>query len=685
MSSGSHNAKLFINYRRDDTAPYAGRLYDRLSAHFGSDQVFIDIDQIEPGEDFVEAINRKVGACEIAIVSIGPNWLRVTDASGKRRLDDSEDFVRMEIVAALQRKIRVIPVLVGGARMPRKQDLPEALAPLSRRNAIELSETRFHADVDRLIEAIEKPRTLPEKRAEPSAAPIAPVTEPASVRLPESKDLHKAFGSDAVPERSGFDHVSPNRMASYRGTLIATGIALLVGCFVWALSVRRSPDVPKPSPETKDVGKKVVSEADLAYSRDLARWGIRGYRPASIDLSEKAPADNWVVPPFSGLKRLYGILHFGIKTKISEIGVILDVLDDKESQMVFTFDGVTNFIDKPVHRTVKGALPDPVEFQIEYPGGIRQRYAIRVYYPVSFAQQIGAYRLHYYRASVRQGKIKLGQREYPVAIADDNTDGNYSDLKTTQLFVDSSGDGQDGKLISLRGSSAFSVAGTYYIISNITPSGGRITVAQAGFGEVVGQVVNAKTGAPLPGAKIKLLPNNVSAVTAADGRYRVEAPEGEYWELSVTLEGYVPQYLRLDKRVEVGKSLTVDVALSDTSATDRSGIIRLATGDSFHFLSGERSKLGGGDFYFGFSENEAKFWANNGYQNGVYDLGDLGNVPLTQVKLPPADKYYRFGVPALPGHTYVSPAKTGEEGHYVIFRVTDLKMGEYVELEFYYR
>ena len=103
------NAKLFINYRREDTAPYAGRLYDRLSAHFGDEQVFIDIDQIEPGEDFVEAINRKVGACEIAIVLIGPNWLRATDASGKRRLDDTEDFVRMEIAAALQREIRVIP------------------------------------------------------------------------------------------------------------------------------------------------------------------------------------------------------------------------------------------------------------------------------------------------------------------------------------------------------------------------------------------------------------------------------------------------------------------------------------------------------------------------------------------------------------------------------------------------
>lgn len=201
MSLGSPNAKLFINYRREDTAPYAGRLYDRLIAHFGEDQVFIDIDQIEPGEDFVEAINSRVGACDIAIVAIGPNWLTVVDASGKRRLDDSEDFVRMEIVAALKRKIRLIPVLVGGARMPRKQDLPGALAPLSRRNAIELSETRFHSDVSRLIQAIEKPRTLAEKKWEPPPLPAASIADPAPpVELPRPEKLQETSARHPLAE-----------------------------------------------------------------------------------------------------------------------------------------------------------------------------------------------------------------------------------------------------------------------------------------------------------------------------------------------------------------------------------------------------------------------------------------------------------------------------------------------------
>jgi hypothetical protein len=266
MSSGSQTATLFINYRREDTAPYAGRLYDRLSAHFGDEQVFIDIDQIEPGEDFVEAINRKVGACEIAIVLIGPNWLRVTDASGKRRLDDTEDFVRMEIAAALQREIRIIPVLVGDASMPRKQDLPEALAPLSRRNAIELSETRFHSDVDRLIEAIEKPRTLPEKKVERFTGAVAPATE-------------DAFGSATIAERPVPPHVSPDRTALYRRAMVATGIALVIGCAAWAVSVRRSPNAGSRASD--------VTVADSVASTSNSESPSPSSSPASKD----APAE----------------------------------------------------------------------------------------------------------------------------------------------------------------------------------------------------------------------------------------------------------------------------------------------------------------------------------------------------------------------------------------------------------
>ena len=149
-------SKIFINYRRDDTSGYAGRIYDRLAKHFGEDQIFMDIEHIGPGADFVEVINEKIAACRGLIVLIGPQWLTAPDETGARRLDDPKDFVRLEVATALERNVLVIPVLLKGATMPRVQDLPEALALLSRRQAIAIADTGFHHDVDRLIECIEK-------------------------------------------------------------------------------------------------------------------------------------------------------------------------------------------------------------------------------------------------------------------------------------------------------------------------------------------------------------------------------------------------------------------------------------------------------------------------------------------------------------------------------------------------
>ena len=108
---------MFVCYRREDSAGHAERLFDRLSAHFGADRVFMDVSTIEPGEDFVDAIQRTVAACDVQVVLIGRRWLTVTDMNGWPRLENSEDFVRLEISAALERQIRVIPVLVGGAAL----------------------------------------------------------------------------------------------------------------------------------------------------------------------------------------------------------------------------------------------------------------------------------------------------------------------------------------------------------------------------------------------------------------------------------------------------------------------------------------------------------------------------------------------------------------------------------------
>ena len=117
--------KILVNYRRDDSAAYAGRLADRLRDHFGRENVFVDIDTIRPGEDFVERIDQSIAACDVLVAVIGKSWLTAVDPQGRRRLDREDDFVRTEIAKALERHIRVIPALVGDAGLPEAAQLPQ--------------------------------------------------------------------------------------------------------------------------------------------------------------------------------------------------------------------------------------------------------------------------------------------------------------------------------------------------------------------------------------------------------------------------------------------------------------------------------------------------------------------------------------------------------------------------------
>jgi len=147
---------IFINYRREDSAPYAGRLYDRLSNRFGADQVFMDVDDIPPGADFAAHIGAKVASCDAMLAVIGKNWLTTRDANGQLRLSDPHDFVGMEVALALQRSVLVIPVLVGGASMPTAEELRNDLRGLSGKNAVILNDNEFQRDIDLLIQALEK-------------------------------------------------------------------------------------------------------------------------------------------------------------------------------------------------------------------------------------------------------------------------------------------------------------------------------------------------------------------------------------------------------------------------------------------------------------------------------------------------------------------------------------------------
>jgi len=171
---------IFLSYRRDDTAGEAGRLAEHLARRFGQDHVFIDIDTIAPGTDFTTELERALVGTTVVLVIIGRRWLTAADAQGRRRLDVSDDFVRREILTALQRGTRLIPVLVQNATMPTAADLPDALAPLASRQAIAIQHEEFSADTQRLGDAIAPLLERNGTRAKLSRAVVAAI---ASVAL----------------------------------------------------------------------------------------------------------------------------------------------------------------------------------------------------------------------------------------------------------------------------------------------------------------------------------------------------------------------------------------------------------------------------------------------------------------------------------------------------------------------
>jgi hypothetical protein len=164
--------KIFLNYRRGDDPGFAQALFGRLEQAFPPEQLFMDVDNIDPGLDFVRVLNDQVAECDVLISVIGKGWIDAHDETGARRLENPADFVRIEIESALAQDKRVIPVLVGQAQMPRADQLPETLKPLATRNAVRLTHERFRSDTGALIVALQRALKIAEdaRKAKADAA-----------------------------------------------------------------------------------------------------------------------------------------------------------------------------------------------------------------------------------------------------------------------------------------------------------------------------------------------------------------------------------------------------------------------------------------------------------------------------------------------------------------------------------
>ena len=254
--------KVFISYRRDDAAGYARAIYEALSERFSRDNIFMDVDAIEPGLPFDEVIRDAVGQSEVLLVLIGARWL-VPDDKGRSRLDDERDFVRLEIAAALARDTRVIPVLLDGTPMPTEAALPEALRGLVWRNALEISNSRFNSDVARLADALS--RVLGDGVASATMTSDPP---PARSVAPESSaPAASARSQSDEPATDEAGRVSSDRVAGADGRLrylIGAGVLVLVGFLAWFL-------LPPPG---QDTAKSASPDGMEAMDFEARPWGV---------------------------------------------------------------------------------------------------------------------------------------------------------------------------------------------------------------------------------------------------------------------------------------------------------------------------------------------------------------------------------------------------------------------------
>jgi len=262
------STRIFISYRREETAYAAGWLFDRLTERFGRDQVFKDIDCIEPGQDFVDEITRAVGSCDVLLALIGSRWLTARDDTDRRRLDCPDDYVRLEIEAALTREVHIIPVLVDGASMPAVEELPTSLGQLVRRHALELSPARFSSDSSKLLEVVDRVLTQ---------VPVGP-----------SHSGRAERGSSTGPQR----HQRRSALVRF-GAPLAIVIGLVVVIALWPTHGKDASHLPQSKP------------SELPQSQ-----------PSGLPQSKPLPADDLVVSiGVDGPARLYRVSSMGTWTR----------------------------------------------------------------------------------------------------------------------------------------------------------------------------------------------------------------------------------------------------------------------------------------------------------------------------------------------------------------------------------
>jgi hypothetical protein len=266
---------VFLNYRHDDTAGYAGRLYDWLNTHF-PERVFADVGRIVPGDNFVNSIERAVGDCGVMITLIGKQWLQ------GNRLHDPSDFVRIEIVTAIRRGIRVIPVLVGGGSLPEPRDLPADLADLCQRQALVLSDADWESGCKRLLRALERDMGPASGRSRKLAIATVAILITAlvvSTTLYKLRPKSNQGQSPPAPEKSqptqkpgSPARQGPELVGTWQANVVELGIPIEIIWHIWP-DGSSSYRITTPT-ETSTANSKWTYADGVIYERPLEGSGV---------------------------------------------------------------------------------------------------------------------------------------------------------------------------------------------------------------------------------------------------------------------------------------------------------------------------------------------------------------------------------------------------------------------------
>ena len=436
----------------------------------------------------------------------------------------------------------------------------------------------------------------------------------------------------------------------------------------------------RPMVPVSSSGSRVVAKVSLEHTTDLREWGIGYSQPLAIHLSADEPPQTWRLPQIDDAvqRRFWAQQSFGRKTTMN---IVVRTPHSPEAgpwDVFVAFDTDVDFSEK-VPVTIRTRSGEKIEFAVAYEAVAKQPYAIWISPNTSNA---GRYSLAYHRACIRTGTTDVLGRQYGIALIDDDGDGLYSHSQGTAVLISRKVDGHRTHDNRATADSPIRIGESDYFTIEISDDGSSCLLRAAEYGILAGSVMQESLRTPISHARVRITPYEFEASTDPSGRYEMRLPVGKYYEAEISARGYIPQHIRRIPWISNGTAANLSVNLS-LAKMPRSGEVTLYDGDSFHFLSGQRHKHTGGDFYFRCHENQSRFLANNVHQGGLVDLGPLQS-SLDAVR-PPMAEYSRFGVLAVIGHVYVSPARQGEYGCHIIFRVTEINEGKSCTLNYYYR